>query len=217
MSKPALGEAVEREQADVWAWFDELTAAIPEAERFRPQFQNLRDAATDVFLRLDQKRADAEEAAALADSLMKERFRQFLVEQTTTAFDKQSTYTTAILSVGYVGLFTTWNLTSASIPQASSRFVVVTALVSLLVFILFEVFKMVWGQLLALQTLRVIKAQGAAFDVENQKHLDRLNRSQPWFYGVWIVSVLVSLGFGLASASVLIYSHIEKLFFPALG
>jgi len=217
MSDPAPEEAAGPKQTDVWAWFDELTVAIPDAERYRPQFQNLRDTATDVLMSLDQKRADAEDRATRADSLMKERFRQFLVEQTTTAFDKQSTYTTAILSVGYVGLFTTWNLTAASIPQASSRFVVVTALASLLVFILFEVFKMVWGQLLALRTLRVIKAQGAAFDIENQQYLDRLNRSQPWFYGVWIISVIASLGFGLASASVLIYSHLEKLFFPALS
>lgn len=210
-----------------WAWFEDLTKTYPGAESFRPRVEQFRRELGDAFKLADDevKRAHqhaddklklAQEIEADADKRLQERFRHYMVELATSAFDKQATYTTTILSIGYVGLFTAWNLTAASIPTSASRFVVVTALASLIVFILFEVFKMIYGQIFLMQTIKVAATQNSEFDAENQKYLDAQRKAQPWFYATWIISVLLSLGLGLASAGVLVYAHLEKLFFPSL-
>jgi len=194
---------------DPWKWFDELVKEYPGAESYRPSFDEIRTRVPEIIQSLERKAADA-------DGRLQERFRQYMVEITTSAFDKQSTYTTAILSVGYVGLFAAWNITAQSLPPMLSRFVVVTALSSLVVFILFEVFKMIHGQLFVMRTLKLAKTQGDSFNVEVAKYLAAQEKGQPWFYVTWGVSVFLSLALGLMSAGAIIYAHLEKLFFPII-
>lgn len=201
---------------DPWKWFDELVKEYPGAESYRPNFDKIRTDVPEIIQSLKQELAQAEDRERRAEGRLQERFRQYMVEITTSAFDKQSTYTTAILSVGYVGLFAAWNLTAQSLPPMFSRFVVVTALSSLVVFIIFEVFKMIHGQVLVMRTLNLAKAQGDSFDVELAKYLAAQAKAQPWFYVTWGVSVFLSLALGLMSAGAIIYAHLEKLFFPVI-
>jgi len=112
--------------------------------------------------------------------------------------------------------FTAWNLTSSLISPTSSRLVLVCALISLLIFIVFEVFKMAYGHYFMMRTLKVIKAQGADMDVENRKYLDAEEKAKPWFYTTWLATLILTLVFGLGAACILIYAQLEKAFFPAL-
>lgn len=212
------------ETEDLWSWFNDLTQSHPEAEIYRPSLDRIRSAGMEVISSFEREAIEARQEAMAAKeaeqrsgSLLQERFRMFLVEMTTSAFDKQATYTTAILSIGYVGLFTAWNLTAPLIATTASRLVLVTALLSLVVFIIFEVFKMVYGHYFLMRTLKAVGAQGADFDVERQKYLDALSKAQPWFYTTWALALSLTLALGLASASILVYAHIEKAFFPALS
>lgn len=202
---------------DPWKWFDELVKEHPGAESYRPNFDEIRTRVPVIIQELQSEVARAQESENQADRLLQERYRQFMVEIATSAFDKQSTYTTAILSVGYVGLFAAWNLTAQSLPPMVSRFVVVTALSSLVVLILFEVFKMIHGQLLVMRTLKLARTKGKDFDTEVEKYQMAQDKAQPWFYTAWIVSIFLTLTLGLMSAGAIIYAHLEKLFFPAIS
>lgn len=199
----------ENANVDLLAWFDELVKEYPGAESYRSNVEEVRRVVREAF--------EATEAEVQrARNFMQDKLKRYLIELITTAFDKGSTYTTAILSIGYVGLFTAWSQTSASIPAALSRVVVITALLSLSIFILFEVFKMVYANVLTMRTLAVVKAQGENFDPELQQYLNGTSKHQAIFYSVWIGTILLALTFGIISSGVLIYAHIERLFFPAL-
>ena len=204
------------ETEDLWGWFDELVKAYPGAELYRPNLDRIRTTGIEVISSFENDAIEAREQQRNSEALLQQRYRAFLVEMTTAAFDKQATYTTAVLSIGYVGLFTAWNLTAPLISTAASRLVLVTALISLLIFILFEVFKMAYGHFFLMRTLKVVRAQGTALDIENRKYLDAEQKAQPWFYATWLVTLLLTLAFGLASACILIYAHIERAFFTTL-
>ncbi|KAA9003473.1 hypothetical protein FJU31_03985 [Stenotrophomonas cyclobalanopsidis] len=206
-----------QEVEDYWGWFDELVEAHPGAERYRPNLELLRSTGRELIQSLENDAREAQDQKLRSDAALNQRYRAFLVEMTTAAFDKQSTYTTAVLSIGYVGLFTAWNLTSSLISATSSRIVLVSALISLLIFILFEVFKMLYGHIFLMRTLKVIKTLGPDFDVENRRYLDAEEKAKPWFYITWLATLVLTLVFGLAAACILIYAHIERAFFPALA
>ena len=187
-----------------------------ETALYRPNLDRIRTTGIEVISSFENDAIEAREQQRNSEALLQQRYRAFLVEMTTAAFDKQATYTTAVLSIGYVGLFTAWNLTAPLISTAASRLVLVTALISLLIFILFEVFKMAYGHFFLMRTLKVVRAQGTALDIENRKYLDAEQKAQPWFYATWLVTLLLTLAFGLASACILIYAHIERAFFTTL-
>lgn len=203
---------VETAQRDPWVWFEELVRDNPSAESYRAVFNMHRADVAGMYqaLQAETKRADD------AEAFMPEKLKRFLVESMTQAWDKAATYTTAVLSIGYVGLFATWSQTASSISAPHSRVVAIFALLSLASFILFEIFKMGFGHVLLLRTIKTAQAEGANFDPELSVYLQRTSSGQKWFYCAWFASMGVSVVFGLAGASVLVYAHLEKLFAPAL-
>lgn len=199
----------QQKPADPLAWFDDLVRDHPGAESYRPKVEEMRTIVREAF-------ASADAEVQRARNFMQDKLKRYLIELVTSAFDKQATYTTAILSIGYVGLFAAWSQTAAAISPALNRVVIVSALSSLAVFILFEVLKMIYGQAMVFRTLRVVKAEGEAFDPDLHEYLKANESSRRWFYVAWFAAVALTLALGIASAGVLVYAHLERLFFPAL-
>lgn len=71
------------------------------------------------------------------------RLRDFIVEVQSSAFNHAQTYTTVVIFGGYAGLFTIWSFTAEHLSQTVSFTVALLIGVSLLTFVLFEIFRMV--------------------------------------------------------------------------
>ena len=68
----------------------------------------------------------------------------YLLELQSSMFNRAAAYTNIILVGGYAGAFTIWNFTRSQLTPRATIVVALFLSISLVTFIAFEVFKMIW-------------------------------------------------------------------------
>lgn len=182
-------------------WFEDLVKEYPGAENYRSDVQNVERLVIEALDIADQARNQARDSA-----------KKFLIDLLTSMWDKSSAYTTAVISVGYVALFTSWSATAGDIAPQFSRLVAVFGLSSLAVFVIFEVGKMVWQHVHVMALIRLIGHQGPAFDEAQNRYSSFSASSQKAHQWVWSFVLGLTLVLGMTSASVLVYANLERMF-----
>lgn len=128
----------------------------------------------------------------------------------TSSFDKAKAYFQVVLSIGYVGLFASWSFTKAFLTENEVFWSATLAILSLLVFVLFEVITMFftsWNLLAlqqAVQDREHFKQIIDAHEIKSKK----LNVS---YRRVWIICWLFSVITGVAAAGILMGSFLCRL------
>ena len=164
---------------------------------------------------IHEERSAAEAAAEI---------RKQVGEMQSAAFDRAAAYTNVIVLAGYAGLFTIWGFQTDQLSHASGTLIAILLGVSLLAFVLFEVYKMAHLVRLQMPVVNLIKQGHDDDPVSWLQEFERLKSEQKVasliaYFTIWIVTLVITLTTGLAAAGLLFYNFAAYLLgwpaFPA--
>lgn len=160
-----------------------------------------------ILIELEQKRQQQEQeriASAHADAQIK---------VLSAAFDKSIAYVNFIILGGYAGFFGLWQLTKDSISKQQSLFAALFALISLVLFISFELYKMVVSYRSMIKQSKVFHSNECRSNP--QLLLDEINklqsvqeRSTPKFMFIWAITFFTAVLFAFTGAGILGYAFV---------
>ncbi|MGO9380027.1 MAG: hypothetical protein ACLP29_15960 [Dissulfurispiraceae bacterium] len=140
--------------------------------------------------------------------------RQELIQKNkeiiTTSYEQARSHANIIIMGGYAGLFAIWNFTKSDLELWQSMSVGLLALISVLIFVLFELYSIWFRQN---QTSKLLSQLEEAekldkFTVDYKKQeIKRVKK----FIKVWLYFFFSALGTGLLAALILAYSFAAKL------
>ncbi|WP_152664544.1 hypothetical protein [Devosia geojensis] len=133
-----------------------------------------------------------------------------LLQITSVSFDRAAAYTSLVTVGGYAGAFSIWAFVSNELPRLASASVALLLGFSLLIFVLYEIYKMVsiTRQLLPLSGLLNPPKQPTEFlrafeNFERKRKLKSATRGQIW---TWIIAMILSIGSALSAVGILFYN-----------
>ena len=142
-----------------------------------------------------------------------EQLHQFVQKQreiVLTAYEQARSYSNIIMMGGYAGLFAIWGFTKAELVQWQVVSVGLLALISLLFFVLFEIYA---SWLRSTQTFSLLKQLTQAeqmnrfpedYGKQEQARAANLAKVWPFFFFGALIS-------GLGAAGVLVFAFVQKL------
>jgi hypothetical protein len=141
-----------------------------------------------------------------AASILKE-----LADFQSAMYDKASTYTKVIMGLGYGGFFAAWSGTKAHL---SPKVLVGSALLvtlSLVLFIVFEVFQAMIASYLSIEFAGTVSKPGGDVSAALLAYNKKASRLTTPLLSVWKIVFPVSAITGLAGAGTLIYAFVASL------
>lgn len=131
-----------------------------------------------------------------------------VAQLTAHQFDRASTYTTVVIAAGYAGFFTAWTvLGPASMPQVHAA-AGLCAILSLAVFIAWEVFKMTHTSVVLARVVPLLNAE----PLKQHEWLERIQRMMQqhnlWLTRIWPSVLVVTVALSAIAAALLIYIFI---------
>jgi hypothetical protein len=150
-------------------------------------------------------RISQEQAAA-----MQKKQVDVLKEILTHAYDKSSAYTNIIIIAGYVAFFSLWKETKVFLPNKATLAAALLMLTSALLFVLFEVFKMISGSIYFRNIGKEIEniKDPKEFIEKVQKGQQRLSTLN---FRVWYLVLIPTVATGLSAAGILVYYFVKGL------
>ena len=125
-----------------------------------------------------------------------------------TMSDRAVAYTNLVMTVGYAGVFGLWTLTREYLTSRQTLWTAVFLLVSLSAFVLFEVWKAFLTGMHSRRLAIMRSSYASGTHAKLQKLEDDITRDQlllaRWWIWIWGISVV----FGIASISLLLFSLI---------
>lgn len=131
-----------------------------------------------------------------------------------TIYDRANVYNTIILLIGYTGFFSLWVLIKDEITSKQALWSAIFISISLLSFVLFEVYKMIYSTWMILRWKKdlIDKTSENCDFVSNykkfKKKIDTANILHIW---IWIIQLIIVIPTGFAAASIMIYAFIANL------
>ena len=146
-------------------------------------------------------------ANALADAQQK---------MVTVSYDKAASYTTVIIFGGYAGFFAIWQLSKEYLTKPQVLWSALLILVSLLVFVMFEVYKMTYTSRIIINQMHALQLPGVRTNPEVLgKALQTMAEQQVapmvWFVRIWIVVLIISIGCAVTASAILSCAFIAGL------
>jgi len=138
-------------------------------------------------------------------------FLRDLKELQTSFFDKSSAYTKVILGLGYGAFFTVWAGTKQHLSARQAIVSALLMLVSLLLYILFEIAQTMIMSYLAIELTRAISVPTSNAALSIQRYKDQSIKLTLPLLSVWKIVFPLTLVTGLGGASVLIYAFVTSL------
>jgi hypothetical protein len=131
-------------------------------------------------------------------------------------YDKAVAYTSVIIFGGYASFFGLWSLTKVYLSPGLARLAALLMLLSVLTFVLFEVFKMVvTSRSLYRQSLILSDPKGLNDPSILLRRLQDFSQAERKasipFMRVWVVNVAIAVSTGLAAAGILLYCFVSGL------
>jgi len=133
----------------------------------------------------------------------------------TSAFEKSTAHTNIVMIAGYAGLFTLWSQTSEYHSVKTSIIVGLLTLISLIVFIGWEVFKIIFHGVQLAKIARVIQAQDLPSD-ELFRRVENLSFGNNMTYLLnilWITVLIITISTGFSAALLLLFSFVHSIAF----
>lgn len=155
----------------------------------------------------DRQWAQTEEAEA-------ERVKAVLLELQTAAFGLSQTYTTIVIFGGYAAFFAIWGFTKDHLSKEQAYWAALLIGVSVLTFVLFEIFKMVVAsfEFWKVRSLLVRELPPAEFLAERKRIASSSNLwVQRVVLPIWIAAFAISLASGIIACGVLLHAFASWL------
>lgn len=126
-------------------------------------------------------------------------------------YDKASAYTRIVLTVGYAGFFTTWGFTKHLLSDVEMLASAFSMGISLVAFISWEVFTMIYGARQLNKLARVLNKLdgGVETRLENFKVAQR--KHEMFLTPFWYATLTVSISSGLFAAGIVLWSFYSSL------
>jgi hypothetical protein len=146
-----------------------------------------------------------------------EAFIEMETKVLTVAYDKSAQYANIIILAAYAGFFGLWQMTKDLLPPLIARWSALAMLVSIVVFVAFEVFKVVLVQHNFLMQQRVLRRPDVRADVDayrkaSEDLLSTWEQVQAKFIWIWRVTLIVCILSGMTAASLVGYGYVIGLF-----
>jgi hypothetical protein len=143
-----------------------------------------------------------------------ERVKKLVLDLQSAAYGSARTYTTVVIFGGYAGLFTVWNLSREVMETSTATWVALLASLSLLSFVMFEVYSMI-SRALQIRSFAALLTKNLQPDEFLAEH-EKLNRHQQFKafkieIPLWAVSVTISVITAFAAALILIFVFVCAL------
>lgn len=134
----------------------------------------------------------------------------------TAAFSQGAAYTNLITLGAYAGFFGLWQLTEKYISKQQALWAALLMLVSLCIFIMFEVYKMSFVSRQSFARAQLLNSREARSSpnvlLKKLNELEVLQQGQAAFsMRVWMVALAATVGFGLVAAGILVYAFVTGL------
>ncbi|MCI0565105.1 MAG: hypothetical protein MN733_42100 [Nitrososphaera sp.] len=142
------------------------------------------------------------------------RVRNLLVDVQTKVFDRAAAYTNLIMLGGYAGAFAIWNFTREHLTEWAEIWAALLLTISLVTFIFFEVFKMVFSSRITLkQRALLTKALPPDQFVKELQELGLQDsvRTNRWVIPLWIGSLAIAVPTALGAVGIFIWSFVTIL------
>jgi hypothetical protein len=133
-----------------------------------------------------------------------------------TLYDKSITYTNLIIMAGYAGFFGLWSYTKNLLTTKQVFWSALFLIISLSVFVFFEVGKMIFNSCFMLSRNSAINRMSGAKTIEGiisllKEHDETTNLRKVKFIVFWIVANIVIIPTAILGMSILMYSFIINL------
>lgn len=140
------------------------------------------------------------------EELRLERQKQEVVDASikivTAVYSNAKAYTNVIIIAGYAAFFAMWGFVRADIPLLASLWALLLMAFSAAVFVLFEIYKMIWS---AWSVRRTIFATEDANDpIGRLAEIEKSQQREAQVFGkIWIFALICTVPLGVAALTVL--------------
>jgi hypothetical protein len=137
-----------------------------------------------------------------------DRLVKYFSDTQSAAFSQTAAYTNLTIGAGYAGAFALWNIVKGTLTPTASNWIVLLLGVSLVTFISWNTFQMIWFALERLKYHDKLKGIvgvaiiGAYQDLESQTRRKLENQYLP----LWVVVVTVCISTASIGMSVLLFN-----------
>lgn len=136
-----------------------------------------------------------------------------LKEIVTHTYDKSAAYTNMIIIAGYIAFFSLWKETKGLLPGKVALSAALLMAISALLFVLYEVFKMISG---SIYFRNIGKEMEKIKDKKDTKEfIEKVQKDQQKLstlnFKVWYMVLIPTIGTGLSGAGILFYYFIKGL------
>jgi hypothetical protein len=157
-----------------------------------------------------------QEAQAREQQRMAAAVIESQVKVLSATFDKSAAYTNLIVLAAYAGFFGLWQLTKDYLPKNLGLWSALLMLISVAVFVIFEVVKMVVIQHNFFERAKALRAPEVQADpaklMKALSSLDEVHEKVLFhFMRFWVVALVLTISTGMAAASILGYAYIMGL------
>jgi hypothetical protein len=133
-----------------------------------------------------------------------------------TQYDKNIAYTNLIILAGYGGLFSLWYLTKEYLSRFQALSAGLFLLISILVFVLYEIYKMYFVSGILLKKIRILNSlelrNKPELILEKISEIENIHETQmPKLNKIWHISLFLTVGAGLIGVGILIFSYIAGI------
>jgi hypothetical protein len=128
-------------------------------------------------------------------------------------YDSAASYVNIIMAGGYAGAFAVWTLAGDALSKEQRSWAGLWLFVSLAVFVLWEVAKMILLGVQAIQFQRLVSTKVGELPKQIGQYQAAQDKLMMKFHISWAVFVLpVSIGTALAASGVLVHAFLTNLF-----
>ena len=142
------------------------------------------------------------------------KYRDFVIDIHSKAFDRAAAYTNLIMLGGYAAGFAIWNFTRDHLTAKASAWVAILLLLSVTTFVLFEIYKMVINAKFSTNIAKILRQQKPIADqMADIQEYERKVSSDGLliFMRVWVVVLVFSVSTALIAAMILIWNFVAIL------
>ncbi len=166
------------------------------------------DKLADAIEEMAKKQRESEIAAAI------DKVRAEMTAILTVTFDRGAAYTNLITLGGYAGIFGIWSYTRVQLSPGATILVALLLIISLTVFISFEVYKIVHTTQVGLKQRALIVSE--ANPEEFIRRLEALKREVNeeglrWYLPIWVIHLVVTMVTALGAIGLLVFNFLAVL------
>ena len=145
------------------------------------------------------------------DGEAREKYEEFMKELVSHQYSRLAAYSNIIILVGYAVFFTVWSALKNDLPELVIFSSVLLMTLSVMIFILFEIFKMFSAQKLFSKQLEIFETEpDLAIAVKSAENLS--NEFNVKIFKIWGKIFKPTVAFGVIAGLIFIISFIVEIF-----